>query len=211
MDTDEGTTSTSTDGSTSTRATSPRRRMVSREDILTVARDHTVRHGWKRSRVQDIAADAGISRPTLYKEFPSKRELGSALVHWEVSKFIDELSEAVGAAPAGVRANLVAGIRFALEESEQDPFLAAVLTMDRDEESLLPEIVQSGAVLPRIIEVATALLAAQATEPDQKRLEFIAGAAVRLTVSYLVDPSAEPHALTAQRIADMCVTYLEGH
>lgn len=203
-------TSTTEPGSGAPAGTRRRRRSATREEILQVARDHTVRQGWKRSRVQDIAAEAGVSRPTLYKEFPSKRDLGVALVHWEVTKFIDELTEAVGAAPSGVRENLVAGIEFALVESEQDPFLTAVLTMDRDEESLLPEITQSRSVLPRIIEVATLLLEAQADPSvDRSRLEFIAGAAVRLGVSFLVDPSTEPHAVTAERIADMCVTYLD--
>jgi AcrR family transcriptional regulator len=189
---------------------SRRRRAVTRDELLAVARDHTVRYGWKRTRVQDVAADAGVSRPTLYKEFPSKRELGAALIQWEVTKFIAELVQSVESEPPGLRNRLVAGIRFALSESENDPFLTALLTVDRDEESLLPEITQGRSVLPRIIAAAVALFEAQAGDVDRGRLEFVAGVAVRLTTSLLVDPAPEPHDVTANRIADMCVAYLSG-
>jgi len=59
-----------------------RRRAVTPGDILEVAKRHAVAHGWRASRVQAIAAEVGVSRPTLYSAVPSKLYLVIAIIRY---------------------------------------------------------------------------------------------------------------------------------
>ena len=189
-----------------------KRRSVSREEILEVAKQHAIAHGWRHARVQQIAADARVSRPTLYKEFASKSELGSALLLHEVAKFLRELSAAIDTSRGGIREVIVVGCLHVLTEADGGPFLAAVLTEDRSaEDSLLPRLTSGGAnsVLPLATAVVQSALESRAPEGvDRGRLAFISNAAVRLTVSELVEPSPESRADIAARIAQLCSAYL---
>jgi AcrR family transcriptional regulator len=45
------------------------------EAIILATRDRLVRDGYSRMTIGDIAADAGVTRPTLYRRWPSKFEL----------------------------------------------------------------------------------------------------------------------------------------
>lgn len=179
--------------------------------MLEVAKQHAIAYGWRHARVQQIAADAGVSRPTLYKEFPSKTALGIALFHHEVSKFLEELHDAMAAADGTIRDTLRVGCLHALDEADRGPFLAAVLTEDRgSDDSLLPSLTAGGdaSIVPLATTAVRDILLARAhTAIDRATLEFIANVAVRLTVSQLVEPSAEPRSVVATRVADMCAAY----
>ncbi len=189
-----------------------RRRSASREEMLEVAKQHAITYGWRHARVQQIAADAGVSRPTLYKEFASKSELGSALLLYEVAKFLRELNEAIDASDGTLRDAIAVGCLYALTEADRGPFLAAVLTEDRtSEDSLIPGLTSGGenSIVPTATsEVLQALSARVPEGTDPGRLAFIASAAVRLTISELVEPSTESRAEISKRIAEMCTAYL---
>src|SRR5262249_30456161 len=45
------------------------------EAIILATRDRLVRDGYSRMTIGDIAADAGVTRPTLYRRWPGKFEL----------------------------------------------------------------------------------------------------------------------------------------
>lgn len=188
-----------------------RRRALTRERILSIASDHAVAHGWRAARVQEIAAEAGVSRPTLYKEFPSKEELGTAVVQWEVSKFLSELEVAVRNAPAGIRKTVRAGVLAALQESE-DPFIAALLTeRGTGDGGLLPALSEgSGHVVPMVEGHVVPLLQERFADLDPERVRFMAAVAVRLSLSYMLEPWPEPREVTAERIADLCTTWIES-
>lgn len=187
-----------------------RRRALTRQRILEVAHDHAVAHGWRAARVQEIAAEVGISRPTLYKEFASKEDLGAALVEWEVTKFMAQLEVALREAPPGVGDTVAAGVLAALEEAD-DPFLAALLTeRGAVEGGLLPALSEgSGHVVPLVEGHVVPLLQERFAHLDPDRVRFAAAVAVRLSLSYLLEPWQEARAVTARRVADLCAAYLE--
>lgn len=182
--------------------------------MLAVAKQHAIAHGWRNARVQQIAADAGVSRPTLYKEFPSKEELGAALFRHEVTGFLGELREAIELTPGYVQEALYVGVLYALTEAERGPFLAAVLTEDRGSaDNLLPNLTAGSptSIIPIVSLAVLEMIRERAPEDAaQERLAFAASTAVRLTLSELLEPSGDSAEVVSERIAELCFRYLHG-
>ncbi len=57
-----------------------------RDDILDAARNRFVTDGYERARLNDIAADAGLSKGGVYFHFRSKREIFDALIEREFAQ-----------------------------------------------------------------------------------------------------------------------------
>lgn len=186
------------------------RRAETRRAILAAARHHAERSGWRRARVGDIARDAGISRPTLYKEFPSKQDLGDALLLREVGAFLRRLEEGRAAAGPGLHNRIRHAMEGALLEVTRNPLLAGLLAEGRSGEgSLLPALTEGRTDVVDLATTSVAgFLAVDAPEVDPAAVRFAATVCVRLAVSFLVDPPAEPPSVTATRVADLCVGYL---
>jgi len=55
----------------------------SRERILAATAEVLGRNGMTKLSLSEVALRAGVSRPTLYRWFASKRELLDAFVVWE--------------------------------------------------------------------------------------------------------------------------------
>lgn len=102
-----------------------------RARILAVARKHFGRFGFRRAVLDDIAAEAGCAKGSLYLEFPGKQALYFAVlddVHAEVGKRF-------AAAVAGIESPagwLRASLRFTFATLEREPLLARLLADDPD-------------------------------------------------------------------------------
>jgi TetR/AcrR family transcriptional regulator, repressor for uid operon len=68
---------------------------ATRERILRATFKVLCRHGYGKFSLSDVATQAGISRPTLYKCFASKDELLAAFSEFEVLSFEKDLAHAV--------------------------------------------------------------------------------------------------------------------
>lgn len=103
-----------------------------RARILAVARKHFGRHGYRRAVLDEIAAEVGCAKGSLYLEFPGKKELFFAVlddVEAEVGRrFMDALAGVTSPA-AWLRQGLVLGF----DTLEREPLLARLL---RDEPDL---------------------------------------------------------------------------
>jgi len=175
-------------------AESPRaefRRRV-RERVLDAARESAVSRGWDQVRVGDVAVAAGVSRPTLYREFGSKDGVGEALIVREADHFL-----------AGVGGVLdqhddpALGIReaaaFTLREAAANPLLHAVLTGARPGDvNLLPYLTtRSQAILDGARGLLTGWIAVREPGHVAALVDETVDAVVRLVISHLVVPSVE--------------------
>ena len=80
------------------------RRDEKKGQLLNAARAVVARFGYRKSTLEDIAAEAGVSRATLYYYFPNKEEVFRALIVHEIERFQSVLLEAVDPdAPADER------------------------------------------------------------------------------------------------------------
>jgi AcrR family transcriptional regulator len=83
------------------------------ERILAATAEVLSRNGMTKLSLSEVAQQAGVSRPTLYRWFASKEELLDAFGSWERQAFDDGISTAT----AGLRGNekLDAALRFIVQ------------------------------------------------------------------------------------------------
>src|SRR6187399_3522717 len=71
-----------------------------RERILAATAEVLGRNGMTKLSLSEVALQAGVSRPTLYRWFASKRELLDAFVVWERQFYERAVSDATDDLPA---------------------------------------------------------------------------------------------------------------
>lgn len=182
-----------------------------RASALKAAYDMTVEKGWNRVRVADVAAEIGVSRPMLYKEFGDKQGLGDALVLNEAERFLLGIQAVLDEHFGQAADAITESVWFTLHEAEVSPLLKAVLTASRsggDEGTgVLPLIATSASLL----ELASERLVDWFMEhfPELVHQDVVDGvdALIRLTVSHLVLPTADTTE-TGRRISQVALRYL---
>ena len=143
---------------------------------------------WGRAKVtvDDIAAEAGVSRATLYRLFPGGRDvLFEALRVRRLEEFFSELRQAVEGAQ-GLEDLLVRTVVHATRELRSDERLAAMLAAEPGE--ALSDLTLAG--LPRVVRMATLFLTPMLdphlARSDAARLVDLLS---RLVISYFLAPS----------------------
>jgi AcrR family transcriptional regulator len=183
-------------------------RELLRQTLFGAARDQLQERAWSRITMSDIAAAAGVSRQTLYKEFGNRDEFGAAFVIHEGERFLDEVEAAVRQHLDDPRAAVRAALQLFLRSAAEDP-LIRVLLSDDGTGGLLPFVTTQG--VPVVL-WATARLAAVIEEgwpqapPADTRL--LSEALVRLAISYITTPSESPEA-TATAVADLLGPFID--
>jgi AcrR family transcriptional regulator len=93
----------------SPRSPAPTRRETTREAILTGALRCFVRQGYRRTALDRVAREAGISRAALYLHFPNKQTLFRALVGELHAQTLEEAARAA-AGPGSLADRLTAAL-----------------------------------------------------------------------------------------------------
>jgi len=120
-----------------------RRRVL--ESVVSVAG----RVGIARLTVDEVAAEAGVSRASVYRWFPGGREqLVDEGVTFEVARFLDRLAAAVAGAD-DLRGRLVAGLVFAHRAIEEHEVLQRLL--ETEPGGLLPQLQQTAPLVVAIL------------------------------------------------------------
>jgi AcrR family transcriptional regulator len=169
--------------------------------------------GWNNVRMADIAADVGVSRPTLYAEFGKKEGLGEALVAHEAERFL------LGAM-AALRSNgqdPVAAVRMAAEfilgEAATSVIVNALLVPDTGGEAATSSLLNSlstasSVVLPDMYEGLLGWFSEQCPNTDRARLVQAVDALIRLVVSYAFSPGPGSVSDAADSIAMVAASLL---
>jgi AcrR family transcriptional regulator len=97
-----------------------------RRRVLDAARTCFSRYGVARTRVEDVAAAAGISRPLLYLHFEGRAGLIEALIDDEIPRFV-EANRARIPLDAGFAEAFVEGALAAVEIASENELLADLL------------------------------------------------------------------------------------
>ena len=163
-----------------------------RDALLDAAYDVVLAGNWQRARMVDVAADAGVSRQTLYNEFGSKDALAQALAERESQRFIEGTNRFIDEVhPDRPVDAIAAATEWTIREASNNPLLKAVLTDDTHE--LLPFLTTRGEVVigaaRRNIE---SYWRSHWPEIPAADVELAAETVARLTISYLVLPSDGP-------------------
>ncbi len=95
-------------------------RAARREQLLRVAQEMFVTHGYHATGMDEIAERAGVTKPVLYQHFPSKLELYLALVDDAAASLVTAVHAALASTPDNkqrVRATIEAYFGFVEHES----------------------------------------------------------------------------------------------
>jgi AcrR family transcriptional regulator len=101
-----------------------RRRMRAperREQLLQVARKVFAQRGYHTVTMDDVATEAGITKPILYDHFPSKRDLYRGLLEVDLATLRKKIEAALESSPGNrerIRASFQAYFDFMDEEGE---------------------------------------------------------------------------------------------
>lgn len=156
-------------------------------------------HGVTRMSVSDVAKRAGLSRPTLYKYFPSKEALVAAATLREAIALIDAVVAAADAHDEP-RAALEAGVGAALRLTREHPLLDRVIRTEP--ETLVPFLVSDGGPVMSMGRGAVEdLIRRKVPGIDDLVLRRLADILVRLLVSYALSAPDDPPEVVAAAIA----------
>jgi AcrR family transcriptional regulator len=151
-----------------------------REALLAAARQQFTRYGFRRTAMEDIAREAGVSRPALYLHFRNKEELFRSLAaSLQESALADAETalKATGGIADRVRAALEAKVARMIEVVHDSPHGAELL--DASSRLCGDLAAASEARLQRMLEDAFRA-AARAGEIDLRGAGLSAGAAAEL-------------------------------
>ncbi len=183
-------------------------RVLLRQTLFDAARDNLEQRPWSEVTMSDIAAAAGVSRQTLYKEFGNRSEFGLALTIHEGERFLDAVEAAVLAHTDDPRAAVHAALELFLRTAGEDPLIRMLLS-DDGSGNLLPFVTTEG--MP-VVAWATARLAAVIEEgwPRASKADVVllAEALVRLAISYIINPSETPDS-TAASVAELLGPFID--
>ncbi|WPB82569.1 TetR/AcrR family transcriptional regulator [Archangium violaceum] len=113
-----------------------------RQRILQVAKGHFERFGFRRTRIEDIAREAGIAKGAVYLEFESKE----VLLHAVIGTLFEEIGRRYAAEVMGLespRERLRATLRFAYRELSRDALFERLVRED-PEVAVLRSLAESG-------------------------------------------------------------------
>jgi AcrR family transcriptional regulator len=96
----------------------------SRERILAATAEVLGRNGMTKLSISEVAVQAGVSRPTLYRYFADKRQLLDAFVVWERQFYERAVTEATAGLPADEK--LDAALQVIVEYQQSYPGLRMI-------------------------------------------------------------------------------------
>jgi AcrR family transcriptional regulator len=144
----------------------------SRQRILAATAEVLGRNGMTKLSLSEVALQAGVSRPTLYRYFADKRELLDAFVVWERQYYERAVADATASLPPCER--LDAALRVIVEYQQSYPGLRMI---DIEPAQVIRR-------LSRVIPLMRARLERLASGPDPA---LAVSTAVRVAIShYLV-------------------------
>lgn len=181
---------------------------VLRETILDAAVAEAALHGIRRLSVVDVARRAGISRPTLYKHFPSKDALVAEAVRREAERLTSSVLDAAAGHDSPERA-LEAGILAALRLTREHPLLDRLIATEP--ESLVPLVLSDGGpVMLLVRRTIERMIAEELRAADALVVRRVADLLTRLLLSYALSAPDDPPEVVAAAVAAMVAAGVES-
>ncbi|TCO48862.1 TetR/AcrR family transcriptional regulator [Actinocrispum wychmicini] len=161
------------------------------ESILDAALREFMDYGLRRTNVDVVARQAGVSRATLYRRFENKDVLVQAVLVRECRRFFGSIAAAVDGLPTA-RERLVEGFVVGVRYAREDRLLSRLLSSDP--EALLPYLTVDGGL---VVAVARDFLVGNAEglpggdKPvDGREPAGVAELFVRLAISFTLTPDS---------------------
>lgn len=159
-------------------------------------------HGIAKLSMGDVAGRAGLSRQTLYRYFPSKDALITAIVSAETTTLIEQVV-AAAIDTDDPQASLAAALETALRLLRDHPLLDRLLRTEP--EALLPLLTTEGSPamsqVRSVVEVLVAERAPTHVGEDPVALRRFADVVTRLLISYAISAPDDPPEVVAHYLS----------
>jgi AcrR family transcriptional regulator len=181
-------------------------RELLRDTLFDAARGQLEQRGWSEVTMADIAAAAGVSRQTLYKEFGSRDEFAQAFVLREADGFIAAIEGALDEHLDDPKAALAAAFGLFLSAAAEDPLMRAAI---RGSGEMLPFLTTQGqGLVEGAAERLRVAIAERWPQAAARDTALLAECVVRLAISYATLPVA-PAGMTASSIAELLGPFID--
>jgi AcrR family transcriptional regulator len=186
-----------------------------RRQILDAAKELFIRHGYRKTSIDEVAALAGVAKGTVYVYAKNKADLLVQVIVEEKKRYLTQLKPVLDREQAP-RDRLRWWIKTALVVHSEMPLVARLLSGDREIVSLFqdmdPDLRERSAAMQRAVIVGLLEEAARPHRWTPSELEDRAG--VLIGLMYASGVFADPHmrgGLSNERFAEVLTeTLLEG-
>ena len=180
-------------------------RALLRDTLLDVAGELLEEAPWAEVTMITIAAKAGVSRQTLYKEFGTREEFAQAYVLREAERFIDSVEAELARSPGNVTEAVRSSFRLFLEEIQRNPLVTNLALRDDGSDELFSLFTTRGGP---VVQLAKTRLSEKFIELwpaiSRKHANLLSSLLVRLAISHAGLPEG-----TAEQAADNVVEVVE--
>jgi AcrR family transcriptional regulator len=183
-------------------------RELLRNTLLDAARDELQRRPWAEITMADIAATAGVSRQTLYKEFGSREAFAQAFVLRESDRFLLTVEQAVLEHLDDPPTALSAAFDVFLTAAAEDPLVRTLLSGEGTYSLLALITTQGEPLVDSAAERLCAIILSGWPTVAPPDAQLLAECLVRLAISYATLP-AGPTGMTAASVTTLLGPYIE--
>lgn len=191
----------------------PRPRVTEADAVLDAAARRLASHGIAGTTVDDVAAEAGVSRATVYRYIGGKNQLVPAVIGRETEEILVRLAEVIGSAATTHRA-IADVVSTALVMITESPVLARLTSTDL--RATLPYITVDSLPLVDVVvsTVSDAIRAAPHLTVDERAVEDLVEEATRFVLTHLTTSRRDGSRLGPQdageRAAELIAPWLES-
>lgn len=172
-------------------------RQLLRDTLLDAARRELEQRAWSDVTMAEVAAAAGVSRQTLYREFGSREEFAQVFVIREAEHFLDAVERSVRSNADDPRAAIGAALGAFLSTAGGDPLIRTLLS-DDGTGGMLPFVTTQGTpVVHWASERLGSVIATSWPQAPADEIRLLAESLVRLAISYITTPDGSPEAAAA--------------
>lgn len=183
-------------------------RELLRNTLLDAAREQLQSRRWADVTMADIAATAGVSRQTLYKEFGSRDEFAQVLLLREADRFLVSVQGAVSAHLDDPAEALAAAFDVFLQAAAENPLVRTIIRGDGTEELIALATTQGQPLVEGAAARLTDVLLEGWPQVERAEVELLSECLVRLAISYAALPKG-PTSMSAQSVATLLGPYVE--
>lgn len=185
-------------------------RTLLRDAILDAMHDLLTTRPWQSIKLSDVAAAAGVSRQTLYKEFGSRQGLAQGYALRIADRFVDAVGAALDANVGDFNAAFTEGFRNFFIEAAADPLVISLLTGDAKPDLLRIVTTDSGPIITRSAQRLVAVLTGAWVKASDDDAGVLARAIVRLAISYVSMPPEDNNDVAAD-LARLLTPFVERY
>jgi AcrR family transcriptional regulator len=166
----------------------------SRSRIIAAAARLTCSDGWSKVTMGRLAAEAGVSRQTVYNAVGSREDLAEAMVLTESAKFIFRIVEGFDSHPDDLLRAIHAAVENTLVFAEGNDLLRAVVSATHGADTeLLPLLTtHSESLLGTVKVVVQDRVDTYEIDLEPERIAVVIDLVVRSSLSHVMQPSAAP-------------------